>query len=423
MGCDSNSQKPSEAKPTPPTTSTVPLRLWIVAQVSDPSLVERAWLTGSDQKLEIRVLSVEEYLAEKGCNCDVTLFPSRLLGEMIDRKWITKLPSVVAAANENVSQPPAAWTREVSYGGEVWAVPLGASIPLVVVSEPAAEAASKSSDWDELLKSLSIDSKPSTATKFDRATINRTALVDRFLVIAGSLTQRSPDYGILFDLQKMRPRLTEPEFVRAAEILISLSQQSSDPSGAIQSIAGDSAQAWTWLNAQTKPAISIVAPGLLDVAAAKLSGCKAVQVPTKSVGWNTGSGLIASLSANCRQSSRATELLNWLKQIETRQALSPLVVGIEPLSPVAGSDSSAWQARGVAMELAANSKIPSELRLPRAEVYRNALCDSLIAALAGEKPIADALSEASAAWQVITDSRGLESQRNDYEQSLGLTRK
>ncbi len=61
--------------------------------MSDPSLVERAWLTGSDQKLEIRTLGVDEYLAEKSCNCDVAIFPARLLGELIDRKWLTKLPA------------------------------------------------------------------------------------------------------------------------------------------------------------------------------------------------------------------------------------------------------------------------------------------------------------------------------------------
>lgn len=422
VGCESTSNNSAErSKTSPPATSVVPLRLWIVGQVSDPSLVERAWLTGSDQKLEIRILTVEEYLSEKVCNCDVTIFPSRLLGEMIDRKWLTKLPGSLTAPDQNVPQIPAAWARQASYGGDVWAVSLGASIPVTIVNESAAESASKGTDWDSLLKSLAIESTKSSTQKIDLATVNRAALVDRFLAIVGSLTQRSPDYGLLFDLQKMKPRLTDPEFVRAAELLLTLSQQTSDPETAIQSVASDSSQAWSWLNAQTKPALTIVSPALLNVSATKITGCKSIRVPAQSIGWNTGSGLIASLSASCRQSSRATELLHWLRQSETRHSLSLLIVGIESGSPTAGGNSSAWQARNIATEQAANSKIPGELRLPRAEEYRSALSDSLITIMSGEKPIAEALSEASAAWQVITDARGRELQRHDYEQSLGLT--
>ena len=423
MGCNKDSNSPAEAvKNSAPTTSTVPLRLWIVGQVSDSSLVERAWLTGSDQKLEIRTLTVEDFLLEKSCNCDVTVFPSRLLGELIDRKWLTKLPTSLNTPDENAPPVPAAWTRQATYGGDAWAIPLGASVPVTIVSSSAAESASKAMDWESLLKSLDFEKSKAPTQKIDASVVNRAALVDRFLAIAGGLAERSPDYGLLFDLQKMKPRLTEPEFARAAEILLMMSQQASDSQSAIQSVASDSSQAWTWINAQAKPAITIVVPTLLHNEAMKLTGCKPIRVPSQSLGWNTGSGLIASLSANCRQSSRATELLQWLRQSETRQSLSALVTGIEAVSPAADSDTSAWQARSIATEQAANVKIPSELRLPRAEDYRSVLADSLIAILSGEKPIADALPEASAAWQKITDARGRELQRHDYEQSLGLTR-
>ncbi len=271
VGCESNSQNPAEStKATVPTTSNVPLRLWIVGQVSDPSLVERAWLTGSDQKLEIRILTVEEYLSEKTCNCDVTMYPSRLLGEMIDRKWLTKLPGSLMAADADAQPVPSIWARQVSYGGDVWAVPLGATMPVTVVSQSAADAVSKGVDWDSLLKLIDVG-KSSTQKDdralIDRASVDRAALVDRFLAIVASLTQRSPDYGLLFDLQKMKPRLTDPEFVRAAEILLKISQQTSDPATAIQSVTSDTSAAWAWINAQSKPAVTIVSPALLSASA------------------------------------------------------------------------------------------------------------------------------------------------------------
>lgn len=422
IGCEAKTDKPAESPNTSaPAASTVPLRLWIVGQVSEPSLVERAWLTGSDQKLEIRVLRVDEYLAEKSCNCDVAIFPSRLLGELIDRKWLTKLPASLSVSDENAPQIPAAWTRQATFGGEVWAVSLGSGIPVAVVSPSAADAVSKVSDWDSLLTSLAVEAPKSTGLKIDPEQVDRAALVDRFFAIAGILTQRSPDYGLLFDLQKMTPRLTEPEFQRAAEILVSLSQQTSAPELAIQSVIGDSSQAWKWINAQSKPALAFVSPGLIDAKTSKETGCKAIRVPAQALGWNTGGGLIASLSSSCRQSARATELLRWLRQSDTRHSLSQLIVGVESASPISGSDSSAWQATSIAAEQAANGSMPSELRLPRAEEYRLALAGSLIAILSGAKP-ADALGEASAAWQAITTARGREMQRTDYERSLGLSR-
>jgi hypothetical protein len=422
VGCNKDSNNSAETSKTPvATTSSVPLRLWIVGRVSDPSLVERAWLTGSDQKLEIRVLTVDEFLSEKSCNCDVTLFPARLLGEMLDRKWLSKLPQSLNVQGENALQTPAAWTRQAAYGGEVWAVSMGASIPVTIVSPSAAEAASQATDWESMLK-LFVRETPQTPAKIDPTQVYRAALVDRFFAIAGGLSQRAPDYGLLFDLQKMKPRLTEPEFVRAAEILLMMSQQASDPSTAIEAVAGDSSRAWTWLSAQSKPAIAIVAPTLLNSEAMKLTGGKSIRVPAEGLGWNTGSGLMASLSASCRQSTRATEMLHWLRQSETRQSLSPLIEGIEAVTPAAESDSAAWQARSLASEQAANIKIPSELRLPRAEEYRHALSDSLVSILSGDKQIADALADAATAWQTITEARGRELQRHDYEQSLGLTR-
>ncbi len=328
----------------------------------------------------------------------------------------------LATVDESTPPFPAAWERQSVFGGDVWAVPLGCSIPTAIVS-PATEVSNATTEnLESLLRAIAIDGPKPPTRKIDPKSVDRASLVDRFLAIAGSLTARSPDYGLLFDLQKMTPRLTEPEFKRAAEILQSLSQQTSEPDTADSSVVGDSSQAWRWIHAQSKPALAFVSPSQVSVDAAKETGCKAIRIPPQALGWNTGSGLIAALSTNCRQSSRATDLLRWLRQSETRNTLAPLIAGIESSSPGAGSDSSAWQARTIANDQAANANLPSELRLPRAEEYRNALADSLIAILRGDQTVEDALQQASSAWQAITSARGRELQRGDYERSLGLVR-
>ncbi len=424
VGCDPDrAQEVDPSAASAPSTSTVPLRLWIVGQVSDAKLVERAWLTGSDQKVEIRTLTVDEFLAEQACNCDVAIYPSRLLGELIDRRWLTKLPGALTVPDEDAPQVPAGWIRQASYGRETWAVPLGASVPLVIVSPPAIDSASKAEDWDSLLKSLEIATPATPTVKFGEAAVDRAAVVDRFFAIVGGLSERTPDYGLLFELQTMRPRLTEPEFVRAAEILVRLAQQSSsEDSAGLSPMVADASRAWTWVQSQTQPAVAVLAPSLLTAEAAKATGGKALRMPAKWIGWNTGSGLNASLSANCRQSTRAAEMLKWLRSSETRQTLAPTICGIESASPIAGSDSSAWQASNLATELIAGADAPNEMRLPRAEDYRHALATNLIAILSGAKTIDEGLGAAAQAWQKITEEQGRVLQRSEYERSLGLVR-
>ncbi len=403
--------------------STVPLRLWIVSQVSDGSLVERQWRTGSEQPLEIRVLSVSDFLAEPTCACDIVAFPSRLLGELLDRAWVIKLPTALrqpVSAEESGNVQPAMWQKEVAYNGEIWGVPLGTSIPLVVVgsSEPAKSLSNQS--WDEFLRSMQITA--AEPIQVDAATVDQVALVDRFFAIVGGLVTRSPDYGLLFELQTMKPRLTEPEFVKAAEILAQLSSQGVDKEGSDRSAVGSFSESWAWVSSQSSPAVAIAIPSMLTTEVVKESNCRPVRVPPNGITWNTGSGLMASMSANCRQSTRATALLRWLGSSETRQALAPLILGIESAVSISGTDSSAWQAAELTREMAAGERVTSELRLARAEEYRQVLANHLLDVISGNATATEALAATSEAWQAITESRGRLVQRADYERSLGLSR-
>ncbi len=403
--------------------SSVPLRLWIVSQVSDASMVERQWRTGSDQPLEIRALSVSEFLAEPSCACDVVVFPARTLGELIDRKWVIKLPAALSAPSkpeEGGSVQPVIWQKQVAYNGDIWGIPLGVSVPVLVVSQSDQATLPADASWDELLSSLKTPELKSVAA--DVAQVDHDALVDRFFAILGGLVRRPPEYGLLFELQTMKPRLTEPEFLRAANILAQLSAQEGGEHGQGQSVVGDFSTAWSWVANQSTAAAAIVVPSMLTAEAAQQSNCRALRVPPDAMAWNTGSGLIASISADCRQSTRATVLLRWLGLGETRQALAALILGVESAAPLTGSESAAWQAAGLAREMAAGERVTSELRLARSEEYRRTLAEHLLDVISGKSSAADALAATSETWQAITESRGRLVQRGDYERSLGLAR-
>ena len=115
-------------------------------------------------------------------------------------------------------------------------------------------------------------------------------------------------------------------------------------------------------------------------------------------------------------------MLKWLRSSDTRQSLAPTVCGIESASPIAGTDTAAWQASNLASELIAGADVPGELRLPRAEDYRRGLAASLVAILSGAKTIDEGLAAAAAEWEQITEEQGRVLQRSEYESSLGLIR-
>lgn len=433
--------------PTIPAVSSVPLRVWIAAPLSDPQLFTRQWMSDSEQPLAIRSLTPEELLQQSACECDVLIYPARLVGELVHRDWIMGLPENVTSYREladnasvdgdsgtpNGSQR-ACETRQAAYAGRNWAIALGCAIPTFVASPPLAQQLSADVvSWNTLLESLPR-SEGALKLDIDDTQVDKDALVDRFLAIVATVATRDPTYGLLFDMQTMQSRLKEPEFVIAIDILGALAAQ---PNGA-EAILGSHSTAWKWSAENEQAALAISSVALIGNEAINAKSGKILRVsgtPEPSgaaagagndarpalAGWNPGGGLNASLASNCRQSSQATWFLGWLRANSTRTALAPLIPGIESQAPRGGVDALSWQARQTIAELTSSGGgISQELRLPAAHRYRQALSDALSKFLQGELDAQAALSEAHAGWQQITSEMG-PSLRDNYEKSLGLT--
>ncbi len=416
VGCQN---KPTEEVPKTPVgteSSTVPLQVWVIGSVSDLPMFERQWLSGSDQPIAIQSMSVETFLEKKSCDCDVVLYPSRLLGELLERKWIVKLPKSVALNKEQTDaaeQLPKSWMDQVSYDGEKWGVPMGTSTYVTIVNAAFTAAMENPRDWTEALATLGASSQPKVQFPED---VRRDLLVDRFLAIVGALATRPSEYGILFELQRMAPRLTEADCLQAARFLAVLQSQTSE----IDVACAPNEVVWKWAHAQEKPAMAVIAPGLLANDVSAPNHCRAIRLPASAIGWNSGAGLVASLSANCRQSGRAALLVDWLGKSETRKNLAPIVAGIQASATTGGRDSSLSQSLNLAAEMT-STKYSSELRLARTEEYREALADALVNILNGGDA-KTALEQTAKRWNEITTARGRDTQRADYERSLGLMR-
>ncbi|GIW97547.1 MAG: hypothetical protein KatS3mg111_0880 [Pirellulaceae bacterium] len=438
LGCRSEREDPNQPQASQvdePAVSSVPLRVVVAATHFDATAVNRHWLASSEQAVEFRVVRPQELVDASRLEADVVLYPARLLGELVARQWIVKLPaamireqesprppasSVEAAAAGDRFLPPPAEQHQTRYGGVNYAVSLGITIPVLISSQRGPwDESTEGIDIDSVLAALATDAD-SHSMEIVEERVDPEALVDRFLAVVGCCTRRSSKYGILFEMQTMRSRLREPEFVQAVAVLQRLARQ---PGQGWRSVVGSHTDAWQWVLDADRFVVALIAPAL--VADRSASAPQADVVPLRGhadfpTTWNTGGGMVASMAAECRQTAHATALLTWLGQTPTRNALAPLVEGVSPTAPLAGADSLAWRAQQQVARAAASNALPREPSLVGAHAFRQALAQELLSAIRGEKSAERALQDAHDAWQQIVDAWGPRL-RDRYEESLGLT--
>ncbi len=420
MGCQPSPSVPpaAEVDTQPRLHTDIPLRVWVVAQVSDVELLQRQWLANSEQPLQIRLLTQSELLQVSSCDCDVLLYPSGLIGELLERQWIVKLPPAVGS-RLGESSDNGDWTRlgeSSDYGQVPMGVSLGSSIPVFVASDALAADAQPLS-WETVLEALRVKRTATAQFNFAAADVDRTALVDRFLTLVASVSQRDPGYGLLFDLQTMRSRLNEQEFLDAAELLAALAAQSEG----LASVIGSHSTAWQWAATRASAALAIAPATLLDAASAQITTGQIVDVrDSDELAWNTGQGLVASVASRCRQSSQANAMLRWLDQPATRNIMADLIPGVEGVGGSGGNDTLVAKARQSLAQRKTAGRISLEPRLPAASEYRQALAEELESFLSGQKSAPQALAEADRRWNEISQHAGPQ-QRRRYEQSLNLS--
>lgn len=401
----------------PPRVSDVPLRILILGEVPEPGLIKRQWLADSDQPIEIEAAPGELELARIE-QCDVVVFPAMLIGDLVAAEAIYELPALdsLGMDGESTSMAPSGGRlAQVKYGDSVFATPLGCSLTLVL-GNASLKAALGDEDaahtWDEVLANIEAGDE----ADFSEVDLDGVALVDRFLAIVAALTERTATYGVLFEMQTMQPRLTQFEFVRAAEILKSLAKQ---PGGA-KAVGGSHSQAWQWASQGERPRVGISIVNQIDATARETVEGEIISIEsaTSAKGWNTGHGMVASVSTNCRQSAQATAFLNWLSSSNTRTSMANSMKGVDAPGGLGATDGLAWRATQLLPELLSND-VPHEPSLPGALNYRDCLADGLTRMLTDDIDPQVVLGEVQKQWQKVTEEQAI-GQRTQYEKSLGL---
>ena len=440
VGCSQNAPEPIAETPA---SARPPLKIWIVDAPELEKEISVRWQAASDQALKIENFQMDGFAAREPFVADVVIFPALMLGDLVQKQVIGRLPPQVTAkrsldsteqtpAEDGVRSWPVRWRNSATFGSQLFAVPLGATnLGIAIVgSEETLSFENLSSGKDVNAKSVEqwnqfLD-RNETALRVSRidgqtaleerllklSPLEKSFLVDRFLFIASTTDARSRG---LFELVKMESRLSLPEFTQSATILSRLSRLFPE------TILSEPSKAWemTISKSDASAGFAIGWPN----AGLNNSSDLTAKVTVAPLSWNPGRGLLASIGQKTRQTAVSSQFLAWLSEPEQREALRSVCSRIELAA--GQNDRKSVRDDYRAFQATNSLELPSEpmglsLRMANADQYRAILADCLIDALRSPDNIESILAGCSTKWNQLTSTLGIERQRMSEEQSLGL---
>ncbi len=425
-----------------PASDRPPLKIWIVDAPELEREISVRWQAASDQALKIENFSMDGFAAREPFQADVVIYPALMLGDLIHKQAVGRLPPQAISkrdANEaeqtsadgGASSWPIRWRSSVTYGGQLYGVPLGATNlgiallgsdgPLSVESPASVKDMNSRSieQWSafldriEVARNESLSQRQSTLDELLQkiTPLEKSFLVDRFLFIASTTTARNRG---LFELVNMESRLAKADFINSASVLCRLALLFPE------TIALEPSQAWEQIITKSDTS-SGFAIGWPNTSLSTISDSSA-KITVPSIAWNPGRGLVASIGKKTRQTAVSCQFVAWLSEPEQRVALRSVCSRIE-LGPSQNDRNSIREDYRVFQSI--NSReLTSEpmglsLRLANADQYRAILADGLVEILRSPDKIESVLTDCSGKWNRLTATLGIETQRMSEEQSLG----
>jgi hypothetical protein len=450
LGC-SNSDNETPTAKTIPLAERPALEILLVDCEAVAERIELRWRAASEQPIQCRAISSDRLMQSlregERINADVILFPNYLIGEMVESETVTRLPSQLAALGDASSslevdietQWPPHWRRNSRYGEDVYGVPLGAPLLAWISS---GETGAGISESDAAGSEIDNESASDTGQSEDLDRRDSQFLLDQFAMLLATQYRQVSQTGTLFRLATMSPDLRSPEVIAAVSQLKEISTTfpksvAYDPSvvwttvGAapLDNPTGQSGFGWPGTDSSSdlqsqafNATFPIFDADWKDWTEMAMAGRIS---PTKYRIFDSGRGLLASLSRTTRQSNTATQFLKWIDDDQQRSDLMNDDARIQPRPDVLLSSSTSLVNRNryFTMLVAAweGSFIQYELRNAGAYRMRQSLAESLDRIVREDVDIADELAKCSQQWQTIIDEYGNENLRRSIERSLGIT--
>jgi multiple sugar transport system substrate-binding protein len=438
------------------------LRLVVIDDPALAGVIERQWQARSSGPFSVSELATAAFLAAPDTlHADVVVFPSCLLGDLVERQLIRPLPRQLQDSTDFARLEIFDQVRlhEVSWARQAYAAPLGSAQFVLAIRTDVFQQVQQPppATWEEygqLLAEL-VKTKTPGAQGTPRwptyPTVEPLASgwAGRMLLarVAASIYNRSR-YSTVFDFRSLEPVIAHPPFVRALEELTSAYR--AGPPEAIDFtpddtmrffLAGNAAMSITWPTAGRTSAAPI--SDAVPLRFIQLPGSDHVyDFPTQR--WQPRpndqqrhvpvlaiAGRLAAITRQTRQIHGAAGLLRWLTGRQHSVAIAPRSTAttlfrqshvaepgrwIDPsIEPTAAQEYAELVAR--TQSLAGFLMAP---RIPGQHLYMQALDDAVRRAACGTVAPQEALDHAVQRWRQITDELGLEAQRTAYHRSLGL---
>jgi len=443
--------------------------------VNDPPLaaaIERwqmEWKTLSSGTYKVSATN-NELPNDWSSQYDVVIYPAELLGELVENRWIMPIRTgLLEQEDYGLSDVfPLIWEHEVRWGGQPYALSLGAPVLSLayrtdLFTEQAQSAPTTWTKYQELVEYFDDSDhwgkfKPAEGVKW-QATVEPLApgwAAQTFLARAAAYARHRNQVSTFFDSQTMEPLIATPPFERALDEIVAAAGPDSlslnaDPQGAFDALAnGQCAMALTWFSAAGPVAATGDATAATKkpselaghIALEELPGAKE-SYNLERLTWEERSGeyenrvtflgmagCLGSVSSNSRNAPNANRLLAWMTRSEVSQricnasAATTLFrlshVGMpEPwLGKMVESTAARQYTRTMESALSRTQFLIGP-RIPGSARYMAALDEAVRSAAAGKQKSAEALKQADKAWRAITAEFDLEKQRIAYLRSLG----
>ncbi|HEY4313367.1 MAG TPA: extracellular solute-binding protein [Pirellulales bacterium] len=457
----------------------VELNLLIVddeALARSVTLLHGQWEEETGSKLHVTQIS-EPDLAQQSANGklagDAVIYAPRLLGTLATAGAIQPI------AASSLQDPELDWadvfelikTREVTWGIDVDAIPLGSPVLLCcyredLLRESGLKPPRTWQEYQEVAAKMAVPSGRPATENADGGTAdgeksgNWSGTIEplsrgwaglTLLARAAAYARHANHYSTLFNMQTMEPLVASPPFVRALEELRAANRLSSgasqkaSPTDAWQAlITNRTGMALCWPNTAApasggnEPERSadvleigcVEIPGAVDVYNASSTAWErraggAARVPVLGM-----AGRMGSILKNSKYPQAAFKLLAWLASHKWNERAVASSAGTAPFRTSQAASPEAWsrglrvgEAKQYGAAVAATLSSPDCLvvpRIPGAARYLQALDDAVQLALEEQASPDEALRSAAEQFRAITAELGLERQRDAYQRSLGL---
>lgn len=457
----------STAPPEPPgpPRAAPPLKLLVLDDPGLAAAIERQWRARADTEIQILQTTSSELVASapRSLAADAVIYPSGMLGELVVRELIVAMPrsevNGEAFARRDIFD--LIRQREIAWGTQVFAVPLGSPTLTLMYRRDLFDKLSLAvpETWEQYARMAEQLADRQTLGDLGPAAGEPWAAVaeplgdgwaSQVLLARAAVYARHRNYfSALFDANTMAPLIGGPPFVRALEELVAA--QRFAPANGLELapaeardelLAGRCAMCLAWPSLDADKADSAAAT-VMPLGVAELPGSRQVYDPDDRQwqpreGSDEGrvpllgvAGRLGSVTSASRQPRAALNLLLNVSSTQWSDQVSPYSPATTLYRSSQLGQAEAWMGpvwdptavRAYAELVDRTQSRPLwlfSLRMPGRQQYLEALDQAVRQAVRGEASASETLAKAAERWAAITEELGVEQQRAAYWRSQGM---